>query len=410
MLKHKQSAIAIAIGALLAGCGGGDSQSPSAAVSQSRSSAQLLAPAPLEDSSRIAAGVDFSAALHADGTVFAWGSNAYGQLGQAGNGMSPAPAPVAGMSGVKAIAAGGYHATAVLQNGTVWAWGNNTYGQLGNGGLSIGRERPAQVLGISNVKAISAGYAHNLAVTNDGTAWGWGRSSGSLQPLAAPVRGLSPVLAASAGAEFSLVINRDNSVSGWGDNSYGQLGSRASKVYVKQPVRIAGLENIVAVSAGNTHALALSRSGAVWAWGSDDYGQLGTHAGNSASPKQVAGLPAPNSANPIRSILAGALNSAVVYADGSVWMWGSNLYGQYGDGSTRSSSKPIRVDALADAGGVALGNGFTVVLNKGGSAWAMGLNARGQLGNNTTVSARIPVQVAGRSGVGNLDLGKSTAK
>jgi alpha-tubulin suppressor-like RCC1 family protein len=139
MLKHKQSAIAIAIGTLLAGCGGGDIQGQSAAVSQSRSSAQLVVAAPLEDSSRIAAGVDFSAALHADGTVFAWGSNTFGQLGQPGYGMSTTPVPVAGISGVRAIAAGGYHATAVLQNGTVWAWGNNSYGQLGNGGLSIGR-------------------------------------------------------------------------------------------------------------------------------------------------------------------------------------------------------------------------------------------------------------------------------
>lgn len=408
MLQLKQPAIALAIGALLAACGGPQDQA--SPVTQSRSSSQQqLPPAPLDDTTRIGAGIDFTAALHADGTVYAWGSNQYGQLGQPGNGMSPTPMLVAGLSGVKALAAGGYHAAALRQDGTVWAWGNNSYGQLGNGGLSNTQGKPMQVPGMSQVITVSAGYTHNLAVTSDGTAWGWGRNGAISQARAVPVQGLSAVLAASAGTDFSLVINHDNTVSGWGDNRYGQLATRAIKTYASAPVLIAGLNDIVAVAAGGSHALALSRDGQVWAWGNNSFDQLGTKPGNSVAPHPVKGLPEPDPANPVRAIAAGTLNSAVLYADGSVWMWGSNLYGQFGDGKSHSSSKPVLVSPVAGVAGVALGHGYTSVLAKDGSAFGMGQNAKGQLGNNTTSNARVPVQVVGRSGVGVLNLGASSS-
>lgn len=408
MRKLKPSATALAVAALLAACGG--AQDEASPVIQARSSSQQLPPAPLEDTARLSAGDNFTVALHANGTVYVWGNNVYGQLGNGGGGSSPYPVLIAGLSGVKAVEAGNSHVTALHQDGTVWAWGNNSYGQMGDGTVSA-RQRPMQVPGMSNVRTVSAGFGHNLAVTTDGTAWGWGRrGAASQQATPAPVPGLSPVLAASAGNDFSLVVNLDNTVSGWGDNRYGQLGSRTIKSFAPTPVRIEGLANIVAISAGETHALALARDGQVWAWGNNSYDQLGTNAGSSVTPRPVKGLPAPNPSNPIRAIVASAYNSAALYADGSVWMWGSNMAGQLGDGNLRFSSKPVLVASVANVAAVSNGYAFTAVLGKDGSAFGMGANSSGQLGNNTMTSSRVPVQVVGRSGVGVLDLGKSTAQ
>jgi alpha-tubulin suppressor-like RCC1 family protein len=226
------------------------------------------------------------------------------------------------------------------------------------------------------------------------------------------VRGLSAVLAASAGSDFSLVINPDNTVSAWGNNSYGQLGTPARNVMIPYPKRIPGLTDIVAISAGSMHGLALDSNGQIWAWGANEYQQLGTGAKSYISaPMRVLGLPNPaDGARSIRAIVAGKQNSAVVYADGTVWIWGSNLSGQFGNGNVSSSATPVQMNGATGVAALAIGNGFVSILNAGGSAFSAGNNHKGQLGNNTTTGATVPVQVTGRSGVGVLDLGKSAAK
>ena len=195
--------------------------------------------------------------------------------------------------------------------------------------------------------------------------------------------------AIDAGDDFILAVKSDRTVWGWGGNASGPRRQGHAR---SAPIRLSGLADIVAVSGGYQHGLALKSDGSVWAWGSNAWGQVGSNSANSLRPREVQGLPhTPEGARSIKSINAATYNSSVVYADGSVWTWGSNLAAQYGASVPDEARKPIQVNAVAGVGAVASGTGFGVVLSKDGHVHGVGANHVGQLGNNTRVPARVPV-------------------
>lgn len=165
---------------------------------------------------RIAAGGSHSLALRADGTVWAWGANMSGQLGRGtAGGIGSAPAPVDGLIGVTAIAAGERHSLALRSDGTVWSWGSNQRGELGNGTTGDPVARPAQVPGLTGVVAIAAGGFHSVALRSDGTVWTWGLNEngqlgsgtvGGWRATPAPVPGLGGVTQIAAGYRHSLAV------------------------------------------------------------------------------------------------------------------------------------------------------------------------------------------------------------
>ena len=124
----------------------------------------------------IAGGDSHSLALKSDGTVWAWGYNGCGQLGDGSTTNRLTPVQVSGLTGVVAIAGGGSHSLALKSDGTVWAWGCNDYGQLGDG-TTTNRLTPVQVSGLTGVVAIAGGGAHSLALKSDGTVWAWGATA-----------------------------------------------------------------------------------------------------------------------------------------------------------------------------------------------------------------------------------------
>src|SRR3990170_7413761 len=181
----------------------------------------------------IAGEEDHSLALKNDGTVWAWGYNLYGQLGNGNNTNSNVPVQVAGLTGITAIAGGGRaHSLALRNDGTVWAWGYNINGQLGNGTFTNSNV-PVPVTSFTGVSAISSGDLHSLALKNDGTVQAWGNNaSGQLgngtftnSNVPVPVSSLAAVTAIAGGANHSLALKNDGTVRAWGLNSYGQLGS-----------------------------------------------------------------------------------------------------------------------------------------------------------------------------------------
>ncbi|WP_127496104.1 RCC1 domain-containing protein [Paenibacillus glycanilyticus] len=187
----------------------------------------------LSDVTAIFAGFDQSFAVKTDGTVWAWGMNNDGQLGTGIiNYYQAVPMKVQGLSDVVAIAGGGNHTIALKNDGTVWAWGDNGYGQLGNNGITDNTSFPVQVTGLDHVKSIAAGRFHSLAVKNDGTVWSWGLNSyGELgdgtntnRDLPVEVTGLTDITEVSSMVNHNVALKKDGTVWGWGANYEGQLG------------------------------------------------------------------------------------------------------------------------------------------------------------------------------------------
>jgi len=183
----------------------------------------------------VAAGGNHSVALKDDGTVWAWGSNFKGEVGDGTTTQRTSPVQVSGsLSNVTGIAAGNNHTMALKNDGTVWAWGLNTSGQLGDGTTSQ-RNSPVQITSLSNVASIASGATafHSAAVKNDGTLWMWGLNSsgqlgnGGTAQSATPVQvtALTNVVQVAVGGGHTVASKSDGSVWSWGLNSSGQLGN-----------------------------------------------------------------------------------------------------------------------------------------------------------------------------------------
>jgi regulator of chromosome condensation (RCC1) repeat-containing protein/Regulator of Chromosome Condensation (RCC1) repeat protein len=221
---------------------------------------------------KIAGGDGFSLALRSDGTVWAWGNNYYGDLGDGTTTASSVPVQVSGLSQVTSIAAGIDSALAIRTQGittikTVWAWGGNSSGQLGDGTLG-NHLTPEQVTGIKapSVTGISVGQKFAVALGSDGSVWAWGADdAGQLgnAPTASPVTrpvettGMdSGITQVSAGANHVLALKSNGTVLAWGDNSEGELGT-GSTASVAGAVQVSGLAGVTQVSAGAEYSLAI---------------------------------------------------------------------------------------------------------------------------------------------------------
>ncbi|MEO5333014.1 MAG: SUMF1/EgtB/PvdO family nonheme iron enzyme, partial [Magnetococcus sp. YQC-5] len=312
---------------------------------------------------------------------------------------------------VSAISAGnGY--TVALRNGTAWAWGKNDYGQLGDG-TGISRSSPVQVSGITDITAISSGAYHTLALKNDGTVWAWGNNTsgelgdGSQINRLSPVQisGLTGITAISSSyndnqSEHSLALKNDGTVWAWGNNQYGQLGDGFNNNR-SMPYKITRLSDIVAISAGTDYTVALKRNGSVLTFGSNYFGQLGNGTTiNSSIPVQVSGLTG------ISAISAGYKSTLALKNDGTVWSWGLNQYGQLGDDSNIDRSTPVQVSGLTGISSILTVHNNSLALKNDGTVWAWGYNEGGQLGDGSTISRSTPVQVSGLTGITNIFVGK----
>ena len=299
-----------------------------------------------------------SLALKTDGTVWAWGNNPFGQLGNGttSGATTATPVQVTGLTGASAIAIGYYHSLALKSDGTVWTWGYNNHGQLGNG-TTANSTVPVQVASLSGVVAIASGQYHSLALKNDGTvwAWGWGQygqlGNGAIIDSSTPVSisGLTSVTAIAAGAFHSLALKSDGTVWAWGNSTSYQLGNN-SGANSAIPVQ-AGISNVTAIEGGALHSLALKNDGTVWAWGSNQYGEIGngTTVALGRTPTQVIGL------SNVIAIASGGQHSLALKNDTTVWAWGLNNFGQLGNGTTTNSNTPVPVSNVYGAIGLAAG-------------------------------------------------------
>jgi alpha-tubulin suppressor-like RCC1 family protein len=238
----------------------------------------------------VAAGDEHSLALLSDGTVMAWGDNAEGQLGDGGTVSSADPVPVKGLTGVKAIAAGSLFSVALLGDGTVMTWGSNLDGQLGDDSLTSS-DVPVPVKGLSGVTGISAGGQFALALLSGHTVMSWGDNSSdqlgdgkdvstqSLSTVPVQVVKLTGVQAISAGFQHAVALLSSGTVMDWGDNGFFQLarpnGFPGGISASDKPLTVPGLPKAASIAAGGLFSLAVVADGKVMSWGDDSFGQLG---------------------------------------------------------------------------------------------------------------------------------------
>ena len=365
-------------------------------------------------------------AMQIDGTVLAWGSNSNGQLGTADTRASAVPVQVSGLgrgSGVAAVSAGTGLSLALKADGAVLAWGDNSSGQLGDGTFS-GHATPAAVAGMMEIRSISTQILshHSLAIRTDGVVVAWGNNdNGQLgtgdtanQLVAVAVPNLSDVIATAVGASHSVALTADGTVWAWADNSSGQLGiGTSTDQFSPVQVRISAtslLHNVTAIAAASNTSYALTADGAVFAWGANTAGQLGTNTMSSESfAVPVHGI---GNVGFLTGVTAIAANGSAAYAltgDGSVLAWGLNAGGQVGDGTLTQRLTPVQVSGLGPGSGVisiAAIAGGAAALKSDGSVFAWGLNGAGQIGDGTTAARVAPVAVTGLgSGSGVVAIG-----
>ena len=337
------------------------------------------------------------------GTLWAWGANSSGELGIGSTVDQCAPVAVPGIIGVKSVSTGYSHSLAVDGNGNVWAFGDNSWGELGDG-TTTQRNVPVQVSGLSDVVAVAAGYYHSLALKNDGSVWAWGynyygqlgdgaREFSPIQ-LPVPVSGLgagSQVVAIAAGYQFALALKSDGSLWAWGMNNEGQIGIKKEESWVHiVPQRVDTINNVVAVSAGDGHTVALKADGTVWCTGINHNSQTTDSTWNTYGFRQVAGL------SGVVAVGAGVQFSEALKSDGTLVTWGFGGSGQLGNGGLASSSIPVPVSNLAHVTTISCGD-HSLAAKQDGSIYGFGCNTNGQIGNRENSNQTSPVLVSMKS-------------
>jgi alpha-tubulin suppressor-like RCC1 family protein len=358
------------------------------------------------------------ASLASSRQLYAFGENYYGQLGNTANNGNNNPNPVLspvtlpGASGDVSEAAAGLHSMAITSTGQLYAFGDNASEQLGiaaNAGTSAANPTPTLVAlpGATGVVShVSAAYDHTLAVTTTGQLYAFGNNhegqlgnasgNGTDAPHAPTLVTLpgatGPVVQAAAGDYFSLALTSTGQLYAFGENSSGQLGKAANITANPTPTLVAlpgATGQIVRVSAGTAHVLALTSTGQLYAFGANYEGQLGTstNSGTTTPNPTPIKVVLPGASGPVSQIAAGDSHSLALTSTGQLFAFGWNMSGQLGSTANNGTYNPNPTPTLVALPGeigtvtaLAAGGAHTLAVTSGGQLYAFGANKYGQLG------------------------------
>ncbi len=339
----------------------------------------------------ISTGANHTVAIKKDGTLWAWGQNTYGQVGDGTNTHRNTPTQIGTDTNWESISAKGFHTVAIKTNGTLWAWGQNSFGQVGDG-TSINRNVPVQVGTATNWSSISSGISFTLALKKDSTLWAWGYNilgqlgDGTLINKNTPTQigTYNKWVNIGTGEFHSAAIKVDGTLWTWGSNSNGQLGD-GTTVSKNTPTQIGTDNNWSSFKGGNAHTIALKTDNTLWTWGGNLNGQLGDGTNISKNiPTQLG------AANNWRAINAGGGFSMALTTAGTIWACGKNTNGQLGNGTNVNNNTLTKIGVDINWVSINAGDNHFIASKTDGSLWACGYNLYGQLGDGTNADKNLP--------------------
>ena len=338
-------------------------------------------------------------AVKTDGTLWAWGKNLNGQLGTGDTTNSNSPLQT-GITTWRYVSAGDGYSLAIRSDGTLWAWGASSTGALGLG-TTWKTYVPVQLGTDANWSMVSAGYYHTMGIKTDGTLWAWGYNTDGQLGLGSAVPDGSAVPLqvgsdadwkyVSTGNNHTVAIKNNGSLWAWGGNMSGQLGqgNAISSIGSNVPVQIGTDTTWASVTTGDQFTLALKNNGSLWAWGDNSYRQLGLGlVANAKVPTQV-GI----DTDWVAVSGGGSRHGLAVKTDGSLWAWGSNNQGQLGTGDTTARETPTPIGSDTNWGSIVAAQYHSVSIKTDKTRWTFGLNTSGQLGSGNTTSSNVPIQI-----------------
>lgn len=322
----------------------------------------------------VSVGMYHTALLKTDGSLWVWGENYDGELGNGTNIDSNKPIKI--MDNVKFVAVGDKFTAVIKDDGSLWTFGSNEYGRLGIGTFDNNSYKPIKIM--DNVKLVSAGSNHAAALKNDGSLWTWGynghwqlgyMTTGGF--VNKPQKAMDNVKSVSVGGDNTAVIKTDNSLWTFGRNLEGQLGN-GTRDYVDKPIKI--MSDVKSVSVSSGHTAVIKNDGSLWTWGFNQNGQLGNGTFTSSyKPIKVM--------DNVAAVTNNSFETAAIKTDGSLWLWGGNSCNIIQDGRDGEAiKKPFKV--MENIASVDIVASHHVVVGLDGSLWNWGENDGNQLGED----------------------------
>ena len=341
-----------------------------------------------------------SAAVTIDGSLYMWGENYCGFLG---NGISGGDTfnydegidsnlPIKILDNIASVSIGNLSCGAIAKEGSLYMWGWNWDGQLGDG-TDEDSNVPVKIM--ENVISVSLGADRNAAITTDGSLYMWGSGqlgNGTHRDSNVPIKIMDNVASICLDFDSCAAITKDGSLYMWGKNDVGRFGNGRTEYYSLVPLKI--MDNVVSVSLRYDVCAAITADGSLYMWGDNNYGLLGNGMSGGEYDKYDEGIDSNVPIKIMDNVVSVSLefdHVAAITKDGSLYTWGDGVGGQLGNGTDESSNIPVKI--MDNVASVCLGEHHSAAITKDGSLYMWGWNWDGQLGNGTTEESNVPIKI-----------------
>ena len=311
----------------------------------------------MNDVASVSFGSNHYAVIKTDGSLWMWGWNEYGEIGDGTLDLRLSPVKV--MDDVAAVSLGEYCSAAIKADGSLWTWGTDELARIARETSGDYSYFPVKVM--DHVAAISLGYYHGAAIKTDGTLWMWGYGVDTTDSDTFPVKVMDNVAAVSLGRFHSAAIKTDGSLWMWGSNEYGRLGDGTTDDH-SSPIKI--MDDVTSVALNEYHSAAIKTDGSLWMWGADGCGQLGDGRPDleRSSPFRVM--------ENVKAVSLGLNCSYAIKTDGSLWGWGDNYRDELGNPTYDYTYTPIKI--MDNTVAVSSRINYTAAIKTDGSLWTWG--------------------------------------